>query len=288
MTELDWHDGTERWTERDGVRLHYVEGGREEPDAPTVLFVHGLTSSARSWDPVVPRIAAGCHVVSVDLRGHGDSGWAGKIPDGYRTLEFARDLMHIVRTIGRGRVHVVGHSLGARIGIVLAGESPDLVQTLILSDTLPEVAPEGAVYIKQMIGDRTGTTAYRTVEEVVEVIAREDPNWQKGQYEHYVRSNLVTNWVGKLIYRCDPQLYWITTGRASRADNGYFWEAAGKIECPTLILWGRRSFLVNQELVDRMLATTTSARDRAFDTGHYILREAPEEWTDEVLRHIGV
>jgi pimeloyl-ACP methyl ester carboxylesterase len=52
MKDLDWHEGVTHSTERDGIPISYVEGGRKESSCPTMLFVHGLTASARSWDPL--------------------------------------------------------------------------------------------------------------------------------------------------------------------------------------------------------------------------------------------
>jgi 2-(acetamidomethylene)succinate hydrolase len=288
MKNLDWHEGVARSMERDGILISYVEGGRKEAACPTVLFVHGLTASARSWDPLIPRLAERCHVVSVDLRGHGKSGWAGKRTDGYRTSEFAKDLVHLIEVIGRGPVHLAGHSLGARIGIVLAGESPEHLASLVLSDTLPEVAKTGAIFVRDLILTRTGMTAYRSVEEGVQALRASDPDdeWREGQYEHYLKSITVPNWVGKLTYSCDPQLYWITTGSASRQDDEYFWQMAAAITCPTLILWGERSYLVTPELVERMLAVTSSAKAISFPCGHQLLRVCPDQWVDAVLDHV--
>jgi pimeloyl-ACP methyl ester carboxylesterase len=176
----------------------------------------------------------------------------------------------------------------ARVGIVLAGESPEHVASLVLSDTLPEVARSGAILVRDLILMRTGVTAYRSVEEGVAALRASDPDdeWLEGQYEHYLKSITVPNWVGKLTYSCGPQLYWITTGSAGRQDNKYFWQMAATISCPTLILWGERSYVVTPELVERMLAVTSSAKAISLPHGHQLLRVCPDQWIDALLDYV--
>ena len=57
---------------QDGAAIAYDIAG----DGPLVLFVHGLTSSRRAWDPVTSGLGAGFTCVRVDLRGHGESSTA--------------------------------------------------------------------------------------------------------------------------------------------------------------------------------------------------------------------
>jgi len=52
-------------------RFHYLEWG--EPDAPTILLLHGGNQSAHSWDLVSLHLADRYHVLALDQRGHGDS-----------------------------------------------------------------------------------------------------------------------------------------------------------------------------------------------------------------------
>ena len=175
----------------------------------TVLFVRGLTASARSWDPVVAPFASGHHVISVDLRAHGDS------------------------------LLATWESDGARIGIALAGSEPSLVRSLALLDTLPEVPRDGALHVRDRIGSRSERVGFRTLTEAVD-------GWQEHQYERYVRSIVRPNWVGKIVYLTDPQPFWVTTGRASEREAPYCWALAKNIECPTLAMWGKQSKLIEQ------------------------------------------
>jgi pimeloyl-ACP methyl ester carboxylesterase len=48
---------------------------------------------------------------------------------------------------------------------------------------------------------------------------------------------------------------------------------------PTLLMVGRRSNVLDEEVVEKMLASMPNSTVRWFDTGHYVPREKPEEFT---------
>ena len=60
-----------------GLRVHILEAGFEQPGRPCVLLLHGFPELAWSWRRVMgPLAAAGYHVVAPDLRGYGrTAGW---------------------------------------------------------------------------------------------------------------------------------------------------------------------------------------------------------------------
>ena len=59
------------------LRLHYVEWGN--PEAPTLVFVHGVRDHGRTWDDLLTHFVDDYHIVVPDLRGHG-------IRNGYAAL----------------------------------------------------------------------------------------------------------------------------------------------------------------------------------------------------------
>ncbi len=98
------------------VELFFETSGSGE----TVLFIHGLGSSARDWEMQVPAFAKRYRTVAFDLRGHGQS----QKPKGpYSMSLFAQDTAELIRSLGVGSVHVVGISLGGMIAFQLRGSS---------------------------------------------------------------------------------------------------------------------------------------------------------------------
>lgn len=117
-------------------------------DLPTVLLLGGGGQSREVWRTAAETLAsAGRHVVSIDLRGHGDSGWA---KDGrYDLNAFVGDLYSVLRELP-SRPVIVGASLGGWIAITAIGEGePDLASGLVLVDSPAQIDPNEA----QAMGD---------------------------------------------------------------------------------------------------------------------------------------
>jgi len=115
-----------------GIDLHYERVGEGQP----VLFIHGLGSSSRDWEMQVPRFSKQYQVITFDLRGHGQS----EKPRGPYTMSlFARDTAELVKSLGVAPVHVVGISLGGMIAFQLAVDYPDLISSLVIVNSGPEV-----------------------------------------------------------------------------------------------------------------------------------------------------
>jgi pimeloyl-ACP methyl ester carboxylesterase len=126
----------ERWREvagDGGVRLAVrVVPGPDRPRATLVLH-HGLASSQRIWDLLLPSLARRFRVVTFDARGHGRS---AKPTSGYGFATTTADLAAVVRaTRLRGRpVVVAGHSWGAMVALEAAVRHPRAVAGIYLVD----------------------------------------------------------------------------------------------------------------------------------------------------------
>ncbi|MCW2681278.1 MAG: hypothetical protein JWM62_2679 [Frankiales bacterium] len=104
------------------------------PNVPVVLQ-HGLGLDRTAWNPWVRRLLATRTVVTVDLRGHGDSAdaWA----DGERlTLEqCTADLLSVLEDCSIGGFHYVGESFGGTLGLYLAGTHQSRVASVTACST---------------------------------------------------------------------------------------------------------------------------------------------------------
>lgn len=108
---VDVTDQRRHWVDSGGLRLAVYEEG--EPDAPTVLLVHGYPDNAAIWDGVAGLLRNRFHVVRFDLRGHGESD-APRGRDGYRMEHLVEDLVAVVAaTSPNAPVHLVAHDWGS-------------------------------------------------------------------------------------------------------------------------------------------------------------------------------
>jgi pimeloyl-ACP methyl ester carboxylesterase len=115
--------------EVDGVALHADVSGPE--DAPVVVFLHGVSGSARTYGFLPAAITAGRRIVRLDLRGHGESAHA---PGTYLIERYGADVAEVLqRAAGRPAV-LVGHSLGGVAAWWVAQRRPELVAAAFLED----------------------------------------------------------------------------------------------------------------------------------------------------------
>lgn len=124
----------------DGGALRVGVWSDETPEPPTVLAVHGVTSSHLAFAFLADQLT-GVRVVAPDLRGRGGSNRVAG-PAGMRA--HADDLAATLDHLGTDRAVVVGHSMGAFVAIVFAEMYPERVSRLVLVDGgLPLAVPAG-------------------------------------------------------------------------------------------------------------------------------------------------
>ncbi len=118
----------------------YDEQGRGDP----LVLLHGGAVDARFFEHNVGPLAEHFRVITTDLWGHGRS--ADR--DGPFSLNsFAADVAALIERVAGGPAHVLGHSIGAAVALILALQRPDLVRQLIQIsggfNTEAEIGTEG-------------------------------------------------------------------------------------------------------------------------------------------------
>jgi pimeloyl-ACP methyl ester carboxylesterase/predicted glycosyltransferase len=117
------------YVERDGVKVHYELFGAGEPTVlllPTWSIVH-----SRHWKMQVPYLARHCRVLTFDGRGNGRSDRPAQ-PEAYAVREFAADAIAVMDATQTDRAVIVGFSMGAHWGLLLAAEHPERVEGAVL------------------------------------------------------------------------------------------------------------------------------------------------------------
>ena len=116
------------YVERDGVRLFYEVYGSGEPTVfllPTWSIIH-----SRHWKMQIPYLARHCRVVTFDGRGNGRSDRPDD-PEAYAETEFAADALAVMEATETDSAVIVGFSLGAQRGLLLAAEHPERVEAAV-------------------------------------------------------------------------------------------------------------------------------------------------------------
>jgi pimeloyl-ACP methyl ester carboxylesterase len=120
---------------RNGIKLAYDDRGAGDP---TIVFVHGWTCNRSFFAPQAKHFAKQHRVVSVDLRGHGES---DKPLGAYPIAAYADDIAYLIDQLGLSKVVAVGHSMGGLTVAQLAASHPRCVAAIALVEPGPFAAP---------------------------------------------------------------------------------------------------------------------------------------------------
>jgi 3-oxoadipate enol-lactonase len=121
-------------TKVNNIQIYYELHGAE--NKPVVLFLHGLGSSLRDWEPQKAYFMQSYRVLLVDVRGHGRS----EKPRGpYTMSQFAHDVIGLLDQLKIDKVHLVGLSMGGMIAFQMAVDFPQRLVSMTIVNSGPAV-----------------------------------------------------------------------------------------------------------------------------------------------------
>lgn len=137
--------------------LHTQLFGPDDPNAPHVLAVHGLTGHGRRWGRLADEHLPGVRVVAPDLLGHGHSPWEPpwRIDDNADALSAVLD-RHVPASARP--VVLLAHSFGSAVCLELALRRPDDIAGLVLLDPAQGLDAEFAGTIAEAAMAHWGST----------------------------------------------------------------------------------------------------------------------------------
>ncbi len=234
-----------------GVRLHYLDWGN--PAAPHLVFVHGLTGTGHAFDNPARRFRDRYHIMAVDVRGRGDSGWS---PDGkYEYADYASDLEGMVAQLGLQHFTLIGTSMGGIISMIYASRNAEHLQRLVLNDTGPDTE-EGSNRITQNVS--ATPASFDALNDALEYRRKSLPAVAKlseaDQREQALFLLKQDDPAGRWVWKIDPEV------NRQRAANGApvrppLWPTLAGLQCPTLVVWGMESDVLSEGQAKRMLQT---------------------------------
>jgi len=160
-----------------GLRMHVLEAGYENPDRPLALLLHGFPELAYSWRKVMlPLASAGFHVVAPDQRGYGrttgwDTDYDGDLRS-FRLLNLARDALGLVAALGRREVAaIIGHDFGSPVAAWCALVRPDIFRSVALMSA-PFAGPPSLPFGTAIEGANASARQAATQPDVHEALAK--------------------------------------------------------------------------------------------------------------------
>lgn len=272
---VEFPDGEQRVvTMRDGAQISTVSVGT----GPTIVCVHGLTTSRHDWGPIAATLVdAGYRLVAIEQRGHGDStpGTAG-----YGSTQLGEDLAAVMAELDLRPQALVGHSMGGMAVMAYAahhhGDAHDRVDNLVL------IATAGSLKTaRHGIGLRLGSI------EIPPTVMPENE-----------RLRLVA---GLSVFGKRPSLHMIdeiiaifgecpedvrTQATEDLLDHDVLAELAD-VTLRTLVLGGTRDQLIRPHQVRELDAALPNSTLHMFDgAGHMVIWERHHDVADAILQMI--
>lgn len=256
-----------------------------DPARPCVILLHGGGQTRHAWGKALDElVAAGYHVVSVDLRGHGESDWA---PGGdYSMDSLCTDLKAVIATLP-GRPVLVGASLGGVVSMVALGKDPQLAAGLVLVDVVPRLEPQGVSNILNfMLAKPEG---FESLEEAAQAIAAYNPHRSPTRDLEGLKKNLRRLDNGRWRWHWDPAF--VAGGvpmDKALAFSQRMQEAARSIAVPTLLVRGMASEVVSPEGVAELKALIPHLETADIEkTGHMVAGDKNDVFNAAVIDFLG-
>ena len=111
------------------LELNFLEVLCEKPEEETIVFVHGFGGDLNSWSYNQVELSTHFNTISLDLPGHGGS--ALEVDSG-NVSELSEILISLFEKKEINQAHLVGHSLGGAISLLMAYKKPEIFKTLTL------------------------------------------------------------------------------------------------------------------------------------------------------------
>jgi len=254
-----------------GLRFYYRDWSAAQPNAQTLVLLHGYTGHARSWDALARTLSARYRVLALDQRGHGQTDWAPR--EKYDTSEMVTDLEAFVAALGLENFALLGLSMGGLVSIGYAGKRPSELAKLVIVDIAPEIDVEG---LKRIQAGVVRSDVFASREEAVARAREDNPIPPIDHLRHRVEYSLMRRADGRYTYRYDSALRDPTNPRKGiPADEG--WRLAANIAVPTLLVRGELSDILSRSVAARMAATIPNCRlVEVAGSGHPVPLDKPD------------
>lgn len=263
-----------RWLEAEGgARLHYVQWPAE-PGATAVLMAHGRRAHARWFDPLAMVLSPRYRCAALDLRAHGESQGGGE--GGFE--QYAADLARFAAEFSGGPAIFVAHSMAGRPAVFACarhGLKPDL---LVLADTpmarLPRhFRPEPPMRNKRFDSREAALARFRLMPGETSA----NPELLEYVAGHSIRRNEDGSWSWKF----DEE----GTARPVGFRMPDFSEVPlESVPCPTLVIYGEHSVLVDAEDAQAIAARVQGGRAVAIPGAHHhLMLDRPAAFAQALL-----
>lgn len=248
------------------IDVHYLTGGEGEP----LIVIHGGGDSGRAWLRNAAELSRYYQVYLPDLPGFGHSKAAAEDFELSSYVTFVEDFS---RSLGLGRFHLVGHSLGGGIALNYALRFPHKIKRLVLVSSLC-LGREIAFWSRILSLPIFYRIAKKTVVSVFRAIG-----W------------LVRKLNCPLEKLTPPSLFRMSIGKSVMTAKGQTTVLVNQLSellMPTLLVWGAKDNIVPVHHAYLAAERIPNCQVRVFqNSGHSVYRQKIRELSDLMVRFLG-
>jgi 3-oxoadipate enol-lactonase len=253
------------------VELHHVLEGPE--DAPVLVMANSLGTTLHMWDEQASAVRDLFRVLRYDHRGHGGS----PVPPGpYAIEDLGRDALALLDGLGIERFSWCGLSIGGMVGMWLASEAPERVESLVLCCTSALLGP------RELWDERIRVAREEGMDALVEnVVARWfTPDFFSGEPEKVEKVEKAS----RMLRETDPEGY---AGCCAAIREMDLRDRLGGIRAPTLVLSAAEDPATPPEHGELIRDSITGAGFEVIpNASHLANMERPEAVNRVILAHL--
>ncbi|HEX2181963.1 MAG TPA: 3-oxoadipate enol-lactonase [Rubrobacteraceae bacterium] len=250
------------------VELHHILEGPEY--APVLVMANSLGTTLRMWDEQASALRERFRVLRYDHRGHGGS----PVPPGpYAIEDLGRDALALLEGLGVERFSWCGLSIGGMVGMWLASEAPERVESLVLCCTSARLGP------RELWDERIRVARGEGMDALVEsVVAR----WFTPDF--FSREPEKVEKASRMLRETDPEGY---AGCCAAIREMDLRDRLGQIQAPTLIISAADDPATPPEHGELIRNSIPGAGFEVIpNASHLANMERPEAVNREILAHL--
>ena len=253
--QQNWQNNKQHYVSKTGLVTPFIN---TEGQAPTLVMIHGMTDSSRSFSLLLPHLA-GHHILIPDLPGHAGAAYDKDI---FNLSRVAEGLQAFIIGQAKPSVVLIGHSMGAMLALMVAKNMAANVKALVLlsSSLRPNSESNSALWYK--------------LSNINKPFALDDPFWDAW---HSTTSDVATDFKTYSRHEASAIDMAVWQKMTTEVFNADLTPMARSIQCPTLIIFGDDDEVFGDDHQSQLIDTLIPSKvERIQKCGHNPQWEYPQ------------
>jgi len=265
------------------VNIHVRIGGK----GPALLLIHGYPQTGAMWHKVAAQLAERFTVICPDLRGYGasDKPESDETHLAYSKRAMAADMAALMTALGHERFQVAGHDRGARVTHRLCLDHSERVIRASLLDIVPtrtffreaDHAAAHAYYHWYFLAQPYPLPETLIGADPVAYLRAKTGEWSAGdssKFDPAAQAEYEAAFSTIEVVHASCEDYRAAASIDLEHDEA---DLDRKIECPLLVLWGKKAPMERHfDVLDTWRDRARAPQGFAIDSGHFLAEENPE------------